>query len=303
MTVGAVPLHVTNGDVVAGLIEQEDVLPWRDVLHEGPVPGALSAAGLRVVRARFLAGCGWIDEERALADMRDRDDRLRDATELVLWFERDLYDQLQLLQVLDRVGRRAAAIVDLGEPSGAPDLAARPEPVRPPQAKLARRAWAAFRSRDPGAIEKLIAAGTGELPYLEAALLRHLEQFPAVGDGLARTERVILEAVAAGARTRGEAFAAQGEREERPFMGDTAFLLHLDRLLDAPVPLLEERDGLAPTAAGADVLAGTADAIRLNGIDRWLGGVRLEGAEAAWRWDRDRRRLVRARRLSRSRAR
>jgi hypothetical protein len=33
------------------------------------------------------------------------------------------------------------------------------------------------------------------------------------------------------------------------------------------------------------VLAGEADHVRLNGIDRWLGGVHLEGDEAAWRWD------------------
>jgi hypothetical protein len=33
------------------------------------------------------------------------------------------------------------------------------------------------------------------------------------------------------------------------------------------------------------VLAGRGDAIRLNGIDRWIGGVHLVGADADWRWD------------------
>jgi hypothetical protein len=33
--------------------------------------------------------------------------------------------------------------------------------------------------------------------------------------------------------------------------------------------------------------------VRLNGIDRWLGGVHLQGGEAAWRWDADAGRLAR----------
>jgi hypothetical protein len=48
------------------------------------------------------------------------------------------------------------------------------------------------------------------------------------------------------------------------------------------------------TAAGRAVLAGEADAVRLRGINRWIGGVHLEGPEAAWRWDRESLRLVHA---------
>lgn len=38
---------------------------------------------------------------------------------------------------------------------------------------------------------------------------------------------------------------------------------------------------------GKAVLAGKQDAVRLNGIDKWFGGVHLQGAEAAWRWDEE----------------
>ena len=57
-------LHITNGDSVAEplrqLFPEDEVLPWRDVLHEGPVPEKLDAEGLREVRAAFLARRGWI---------------------------------------------------------------------------------------------------------------------------------------------------------------------------------------------------------------------------------------------------
>jgi hypothetical protein len=33
------------------------------------------------------------------------------------------------------------------------------------------------------------------------------------------------------------------------------------------------------------VLAGGADQIALNGIDRWIGGVHLQGHHVPWRWD------------------
>jgi len=33
------------------------------------------------------------------------------------------------------------------------------------------------------------------------------------------------------------------------------------------------------------VLAGRADQIALNGIDRWIGGVHLTGRDGGWRWD------------------
>lgn len=272
--------------MLAGMIGAEAVVPWRDVLHEGPVPGALGVGGLRLVRARFLAACGWVDEERALADMRDRDDVVREADELVLWFERDLYDQLQLLQVLDRLRGRPGWLVDVGEPVGPPDLEATRKRVTAEQERLARKAWEAFRALEPTAIEHVLAGSTDALPYVGPALVRHLEQFPGLRDGVSRTERTILRAVADGARSRAEIFQAQAEAEERQFMGDSAVWLQLDRLCDGDVPLLtEEGDVVDLTPAGRDVLAGHADAVRLNGIDRWLGGVRLQGVDAAWRWD------------------
>ncbi len=69
------------------------------------------------------------------------------------------------------------------------------------------------------------------MPFLPEALHRLLEELPAVGDGLARSERELLEAVSGGANGRHEAFGAFQRREERPFMGDTVFWQRVDGLV------------------------------------------------------------------------
>ena len=80
-----------------------EVLPWRDVLHEGPVPVTDSLADLTDIRANYLARDGGdMDQTRTILQARDRGlARSASFDRIVLWFEHDLYDQLQLLQVLD----------------------------------------------------------------------------------------------------------------------------------------------------------------------------------------------------------
>ena len=52
-------LHITNGDSAVRIMREAGVsgelLPWRDVLHEGPVPMTDSLAQLSQIRAQFIA--------------------------------------------------------------------------------------------------------------------------------------------------------------------------------------------------------------------------------------------------------
>ena len=48
------------------------------------------------------------------------------------------------------------------------------------------------------------------------------------------------------------------------------------------------------TGTGARLLAGEADQVALNGIDRWIGGVHLQGHRVPWRWDDGTETIVRA---------
>lgn len=114
-------LHVTNGDAtdLAGTGLARRVLVWFDVLHEGPVP-EVEPDAFRRLRADHLGAADPVGGyEFALQRFVDRDQTLEanaDGT-YVLWFEADLYDQLQIVQILARL-----AELDVGPRARHPDL-------------------------------------------------------------------------------------------------------------------------------------------------------------------------------------
>ncbi len=302
-------LHVTNGDSVSldrsGL--GGEILAWQDALHEGPVPAGLALDDLSRLRGEFLDGIWPGRPHSAVESLAGRDAvlaRFTEHEEVALWFEHDLYDQLQLIQILDwfheqQSGATRLSLIStdryLGQLTG-PQLAGLwpgRHAVTAAEMDLAAAAWRAFRSPDPSGIEELLRQDTSALPFLAGALLRHLQQFPSVDNGLSRTERQILQLVEAGVHRLPELFLADRQREERIFMGDAGFERHVRGLGDCRHPLLVDEHGYYTlTPAGRDVLATLVDHVGLNGINRWLGGVHLSGAEALWRWDERRSCLV-----------
>ena len=313
-------LHVTNGESAGNTLRQTGlggaVLPWQDVLHEGPVPLGPRGQLLRT-RAAFLSACGWGPEAAIRASLEERDRTFLEGRQVVLWFEHDLYDQLQLLDVLALAHEAGVApeliVVDSfpGKPSfhGLGELTAEEletlwetrRPATEAELAAAAAAWTAFRAPDPDELMRLAATGTPELPLLAPALRRLLEELPAEGDGLSRTERHALGAIAGGARTPIRAFLASQEREEAPFLGDAWFFRTLAVLGQGPDRLVATGEGaeLPPppplgdgarfvrlpiglTKRGEEVLAGRADRVELVPLDRWLGGTHVT-AQSVWR--------------------
>jgi len=316
-------LHITNGDSAAESLSQSriggHVLPWRDVLHEGPVPGGLGLEALSEVRSRFIAEAGWAPETATpgLFEARDSQLRVTDGREdVVLWFEADLYDQLQLIQLLDWFAEHPARslnliciaehpdlprFIGLGQltPGQMADLFPTRQVVTPEQLKLGREAWAAFRAPTPTPLVDLRARDTRPLPFLASALFRMIEEYPSAEAGLGRTEHQVLSALSQGAETFPAVFIATQEMESRPFMGDLTLWTRIEALATGLAPALRfgtqvgvPKTGrpwngipLQLTSFGRAYLEGTADFVRDNGIDRWIGGVQLSGHQVPWRRD------------------
>jgi hypothetical protein len=306
-------LHITNGSAIIPLMREagiaDRIVPWDDVLHEGPVPAGLNPAALRDTRVDFLATWGGPSRDAIARRFAERDAAL----------EHLHGDQLQLIQILERVSSDHAppvmAVPDndyLGHQSAAQfaGLFASRHAITSAQRVAARDAWHAFRSPDPRTIVDCLPRVTA-LRHLAPALRRHLQQFPAPDTGLSRTEQQTLEALAHGVTRVKDVFvAANHDREEAVFMGDAGFVSHIMPLIQGPRPLIRVRprdvnasprvappptssfhraitrdDDIEITDDGRAVLAGQADRIKLCGIDRWLGGVHLTGHGAVWRYD------------------
>ncbi len=311
-------LHISNGDAtdVPGTGLARRVVYWRDILHEGPVP-AVGPAELRRIRVSYLADDQDVESATALRQFTERDEALaagRDG-EYVLWFEADLYDQLQLTEILARladlgVPAERVTLICIGEHPGiarfgglgeltAGQLRELPHTnacarLTPAALELATRAWAAFRAPDPAGLAAIAAARLGELRFLGEAFDRLSREYPATRDGLSLTERRVLAAVADGAPDAGTAFVRAQTRETRPYLGDSTCFARMSRLAQGPHPLLrldppgrpvQRTTGVQLTGTGAQILAGQADQVTRNGIDRWIGGVHLEGHQVPWRWD------------------
>ena len=326
-------LHVTNGESTARTLRRTtiggSVLPWQDVLHAGPVP-AEARPQLLERRSAFLSACGWGSAAAILASLQDRDEELRrafaDRAEVVLWFEHDLYDQLQLVDVLALAREEGAApsaiVVDSfpGKPGfrGLGELTtAELETLWPARAEVSEAAletasavWDAFGAPEPVALADWAGRGASALPLLGPALGRLLEELPAPGDGLSATERTALRAIEAGASTPTAAFLGAQDFEPAPFLGDSWFFRALAELGRGEARLVETADGdelpappplgdgrrfaglpIRLTATGRRALAGDEDRVELLGIDRWVGGTHVV-PDAVWRWDAVGRRLV-----------
>jgi hypothetical protein len=256
-------------------------MAWHDALHEGPV-----VRGGRALRAAFLG----IDERELAARDRTLDEHRGDY---VLWFEADLYDQLQLAEILARLRPDAQVMLrQIGEHVGIAHFAGlgelEPEQLRGlPQIPLSadalalgRQAWDALTAPEPSGL--LAIPRSPELRFMDEAFRRLAQEYPWRRDGLSLTERRLL---AAAPGTRVELFVRGAAKEARRFLGDTFAFAALDRL----APLLRaEGDVLHVSDAGERVLAGEREFI----TERWIGGVHVT-PETPWRWDDAREGIIR----------
>lgn len=300
---------VTNGDSVGGTLRQaglaDIVIAWKDQLVEGPVPN-LTPARLRKVRAAYLAGRYAYSASEVEKDLADRDRALgrRARHDMTLWFEGDVQDQLQLMQILARLGRIGTGhVVNLISISEHPDAARfgglgeltgeQLEGLLPVARKvsadgfsLASKAWAAFTAPEPWGLISMEGVISRELRHLGDAMRRLLQEYPSRIDGLSLSQRRMLLAVDSGQNTWPLVLRSHWESEPRPFLGDLSIKAELQDLSQGKAAALAISEGTYTlTAFGRRLLEGSVDWVEANGIDRWIGGVRLHGHDVPWRYD------------------
>jgi hypothetical protein len=325
-------LHVANGTCTTRTIESAGIPGalsiWADPLYEGPVPGGLTDGELLDVRRRYLAGPEHAPApSEPLNDLRrwrSTIERHDTYDELILWFEHDLFDQLNLIQLLSWIRGRLPAskvvsLVCIGSFPGHPafkglgelmpdELASLLETrqrVSDAQYSLAVSAWQAFREPTPQALDNLRQGNTAALAFLAPAVTRFLQEYPWIAGGLSRSERRLLELADGAGITLSRAFPRMHEGEDVYYITDLSLAALAEALSRTTPPLLLFAPGqmahgdilkgsVTLTDAGRAVLAARQDRVAMCGMDRWLGGVHVQSGAEVWRWDDERQRITRS---------
>lgn len=227
-------VHITNGDAVAEELRrwagEPRLIVWHDILHEGPTPPDLPLEEFTALRTRWLAANGYGQSNK----LQERDRQLRRLVErdsLWLWFEDDLCDQLQLLQLLHFLTEESLTASPhflIGIPRGLEvermaALAAGKTRLTPEALETGERAWQAFTNQT---IPALLETDLTALPDLRPAMERLLQHGPHNN----RVQITIRELLQDGGKPAAQLFRDYQKTEERPFLGDTTFFRYLNAM-------------------------------------------------------------------------
>ncbi|TQV89295.1 DUF1835 domain-containing protein [Aliikangiella coralliicola] len=314
-------LHITNGSNTTDLMEAANIvgdkLSWDDLLHEGPVISGLSLEELSDIRADYIAEMSGESKQsiREKFDKRNSTlNQLNNYEQVTLWFEHDLYDQLQLLQLLDWFKHQNPRNTTLDlintdkylgyhTPEEFAQLTKYQTPVSDKQLVLAASAWEAFTANEPAQLSQLLSQDLSPLPFLRAALVRLCREFPDEHSGLPMTEKLILDVLQEnrplenGPLAPGKLFQQYQSHEEAQFMGDSPFWWRLNQMTFCKYPLLVytvnepisfplnpiQKISISPY--GEQVLAGKANWFTDNALSRFIGGCQLT-KDNRWRWSK-----------------
>jgi len=314
-------LHITNGDGAADIIEicgvDGDVLPWRDPMHHGPFLPGLSLEQLSRVRIAYLEGDLNTPHESASSvgvhGFTERDSVLESAykyDEVVLWFEHDLLDQLQILQLLDWFALATPlecklSLICINQFDGIPNfrgigqlvpeqmatLYAKRQPITSAQLQSAQTYWAAFCASEPQTLLKLVKANSTKnesvTPFTVAALMRHCQEFPWTADGLTLTERQLLKLVASGVTRPQQVFLNNMDFESYLYIGDWRTYSQIAELCESQNPLMACESGkrfVHPNNPSVSTDAFAEQRLCITPLGkRVLGGDALNGADTLTR--------------------
>ncbi|HFE39538.1 MAG TPA: DUF1835 domain-containing protein [Gammaproteobacteria bacterium] len=327
-------LHITNDAAMvknlAASFPGNDFLAWEDALYEGPINTEMDLAQLSDMRANFFSERGGLAREEIRQRYQTRNTQLlayQEYAEVVLWFDKDLNSQLQLIQLIEWFSRQKMANTILSlisfetmakEPAyfglamltshQLQTLMSKRWEVTWGQMSLCQQAWHALGSENPNALVRLCDVNTAMMPYMKNAILRFLRQFPSQANGLSHSEFLISHALLRQQHELNDVYLVMQAKEGTPFVNQAIYCSYLQNMCSGELPMIEQQSidnedlledevvvelkmMLKLTDLGRQVLHNWVDWVQVRGINRWLGGAQLSEGNL-WRYDQTRRRLI-----------
>ncbi len=214
---GQKTLHITNGHNLTNYLNELDIkgdyLTWQEMLCEGPTTEIIDSDEFFSVRKQFLLE--FYDIEVNEEEFRSEISILNQAdkfSEIVLWFEYDLFCHINLLAVISLIQQKNIKIplylVCSGRVEGEKDLKGLSE-LTPAQlqmhygnklninakdVELMSSLWKTYCGKDHNLFKPIIVQKSS-FPYLSNCLKAHLHRFPDSKTGLSGLEENILAIV------------------------------------------------------------------------------------------------------------
>ncbi|WP_126243988.1 hypothetical protein [Chitinophaga rhizosphaerae] len=301
-------LHILNGDATLEIFEKSGVpgrpLVWREMLSEGKTPAGCDLGLFFEKRGAYLHDVYGINREAYISDIGNTRKILQQASqfeEIVLWFEYDLFCQVNLIFLINYLLRLNTPMprVSVVQPGSHPDVPdfrglgmLKPEHFPPlfesrryleaGDWQLASLAWEAYTGNDPLAIAALTTQSAPNLPFLGGVLLAHLQRLPSEENGLNSIEKFFLEQITLAPLSERALFSIFWDEKKIFGFGDFQLRATLQRMADAGV-VQHDSEMVRLTDLGREVLRGEQDYLAFAPVSNaWLGGIPLGGTP--WRW-------------------
>ena len=293
-------LHILNGHSTLHLFEKSTIAGetyvWPEILCEGKCVKQIGSDDFWDTRGAFHNSYSdepfderlkQIKEEMAVLD-------LEKFEEIVLWFEYDLFCQINLLGALSWLHQKQAhqgsqiSLVCLGEHANFdrlvalgeikaeeyPDLLEHRQKLSPDDLAFADHMWEIYCSNNHDQLVSHASNGHSRtFPYLKAALEKHQRRFPDLDSGLIEIEKLILQHLQDKEGSSRRQLVGHMLRTQEVYgFGDLQYFDYLEGLH----PLITEKDEkLSLNETGINVLHGQQDFMRLRPRNINFGGASL----------------------------
>ena len=251
-------LHILNGESTlyqmqqANGIEGQKVV-WPDVLTEGPVHPQVGSQAYHKLRKGFLVSEYQTTANtynQKAAPFFDALNRSQSFHEVVLWFEYDLFCQVNMLAVLAALHQRGyshqvslicighvpghARLVGLGEvnPNLYSSFYANRTQLSPAPVAQAAHLWQLYCQPNAVAFVQAAQQAAPVFKYLPAAIAAHIQRFPSQLNGLNEIEQYIVGMVHSQPRSQKQIVRALLLRADYYGFGDLQYFNLLEQLND-----------------------------------------------------------------------
>ncbi len=289
-------LHITNGDNFTLKLQElkfkGDIITWREMLCEGKTETNVGSESFWKTRFEYLhknynVSKSWfiektLKEYRSLCNHKQQD-------EIVLWFEYDLFCQINMLAVISwlKTHRRHARITLAcsGRQEGSDKLLGLSElseeqlqhlfedriELTQDDIEYADYVWQLYCSDNPIRLENLTDFDTYQFDYLEDTLQTHLKRFPTIKNGLNEIENRILQIAAEEKPSTKKAFIKSLLANQGWYgFGDTQY----QRILGTLRPLFHSMSPVRLNKKGQDILScRTSNYSMIRDNEAYLGGA------------------------------